>query len=202
MQAEFERLERVREHLTALALFDANRALLRLACAALERYEQDKAQRGLLDYDDLILLSCELLQRAEVVPWVLYKLDGGLDHLLIDEAQDTNPEQWEIVRRITEEFFAGEGAAEARGLGPPRSIFAVGDGKQSIYRFQRADPQQFADMQGYFAGRVQDAERRWDPVDLTHSFRSSAAVLRLVDAVFEDEERRRGLDFRPDWLRH
>lgn len=202
MQTECERLERVCERLKAVTLFCSTQALLRLTCAILERYERDKAERGLLDYDDLILLSRNLLQQAEVVPWVLYKLDGGIDHLLIDEAQDTNPEQWEIVRRITEEFFAGEGAAEARGLGPPRSIFAVGDGKQSIYRFQRADPQQFADMQGYFAGRVRDGERRWDPVDLIHSFRSSAAVLRLVDAVFENEEARRGLHFRTDWLKH
>lgn len=202
MQAECERLERVCERLKAVNLFCSTQALLRLACAVLERYERDKAERGLLDYDDLILLSRNLLQRAEVVPWVLFKLDGGIDHLLIDEAQDTNPEQWEVVRRITEEFFAGEGAAEARALGPARSVFAVGDGKQSIYRFQRADPQQFADMQGYFAGRVRDAERKWDPVDLIHSFRSSAAVLRLVDAVFENEEARRGLHFRSPWLKH
>lgn len=202
MQAECERLERVCERLKAVNLFCGTQALLRLACAVLERYERDKAERGLLDYDDLILLSRNLLQRAEVVPWVLFKLDGGIDHLLIDEAQDTNPEQWEVVRRITEEFFAGEGAAEDRALGPARSVFAVGDGKQSIYRFQRADPQQFADMQGYFAGRVRDAERKWDPVDLIHSFRSSAAVLRLVDAVFENEEARRGLHFRSPWLKH
>src|SRR5690625_1850242 len=202
MQAECERLELVRERLKAVNLFCSTRALLRLACAVLERYERDKAVRGLLDYDDLILISRNLLQRAEAMPWVLFKLDGGLDHLLIDEAQDTNPEQSEVVRRITEEFFAGEGAAEARALGPSRSVFAVGDGKQSIYRFQRADPQQFADMQGYFAGRVRDAERRWDPVDLIHSFRSSAAVLRLVDAVFEQEEARRGLHFHSPWLKH
>src|SRR5690625_2030310 len=202
MQAECERLELVRERLKAVNLFCSTRALLRLACAVLERYERDKAERGLLDYDDLILLIRNLLQRAEVMPWVLVKLDGGLDPLLIDEAQDTNPEQSEEVRRITEEFFAGEGAAEARALGPSRSVFAVGDGKQSIYRFQRADPQQFADMQGYFAGRVRDAERRWDPVDLIHSFRSSAAVLRLVDAVFEQEEARRGLHFHSPWLKH
>lgn len=202
MEAERERLQAAVEKIKAATLAGCTRALLRLGTAVLARYERDKAEHGLLDYDDLILVTRDLLRRAEITPWVLFKLDGGLDHLLIDEAQDTNPEQWEVVRLITEEFFAGEGAAEARATALPRSLFAVGDAKQSIYRFQRADPQQFADMQGYFAGRVRDARRRWDPVDLIHSFRSSAAVLRLVDAVFADPAARRGLHFREPWLDH
>lgn len=202
MEAEIDRLENARERIKAATLACSTEALLRLGLAVLARYERDKAEHGLLDYDDLILVTRDLLRRAEITPWVLFKLDGGLDHLLIDEAQDTNPEQWEVVRLITEEFFAGEGAAEARGTALPRSLFAVGDPKQSIYRFQRADPQRFADMQGYFAGRVRDAQRRWDPVDLIHSFRSAAAVLRLVDTVFADPAARRGLHFREPWLDH
>ncbi|WP_366555423.1 double-strand break repair helicase AddA [Aquibaculum sediminis] len=202
LQNEALRLERVRETHRALTLACGTRALLRLGAAVLKDYERGKREHALLDYDDLILCTRDLLRRAQITPWVLYKLDGGLDHLLIDEAQDTNPEQWEVVKLLTEEFFAGEGAAEARLAGPARSLFAVGDAKQSIYRFQRADPEQFTHMQGYFAGRAREAERRWDPVDLIHSFRSNAAVLRLVDQVFQDDEAQRGLHFRQPWLAH
>ncbi len=101
-----------------------------------DAYERRKRLHGLLDYDDLITKSLELLRRPGVAPWVLFKLDGGLDHILIDEAQDTNPEQWDIVAALAAEFFAGEGSAGDR----VRTVFAVGDAKQSIYSFQRADP--------------------------------------------------------------
>ena len=101
-----------------------------------------------------MLATRDLLRRAGVAPWVLFKLDGGLDHILIDEAQDTNPEQWEIVAALAEEFFAGEGArAEVR------TVFAVGDAKQSIFSFQRADPAAFARMRRHFKRRVDDAQR-------------------------------------------
>ena len=104
----------------------------------LAAYERRKRLLGLLDYDDLVLKALDLLRRPGIAPWVLFKLDGGLDHILIDEAQDTNPEQWEIVGALAAEFFAGEGAHDR-----VRTIFAVGDPKQSIYSFQRADPQAF-----------------------------------------------------------
>ncbi len=91
-----------------------------------------------LDYDDLIVATRRLLESAESAAWVLYKLDGGIDHVLVDEAQDTNPDQWEVIRSLTEEFFAGESAVTDRD----RTIFAVGDTKQSIFGFQRADPAQ------------------------------------------------------------
>ena len=122
---------------------------------------------------------------------MLYKLDGGIDHLLLDEVQDTAPEQWRIAHRLTEEFFAGLGARAEDGA-PNRSFFAVGDPKQSIYSFQGADPDEFAPL-ARPDGRPRVGED-WRDVTLDVSFRSTAPVLALVDAVFADAagaERRR-----------
>src|SRR5206468_3363472 len=135
--------------------------------------------RAALDYDDLILATRDLLRRPGVAPWVLYKLDGGIDHILIDEAQDTNPEQWEVIEALTGEFFAGEGGDRIE-----RTVFAVGDVKQSIYSFQRADPRAFVRLRDSFAKRAAAAGKRWAAEDLTHSYRSTRAVLSAVDAVF------------------
>ena len=131
---------------------------------------------------------------------MLFKLDGGIDHILIDEAQDTNPEQWEVVKALAAEFFAGAGA---RRRGADR--FAVGDAKQSIFSFQRADPAEFRRMQQHFAERAKAVDRRFEAVPLTVSFRSAPAVLQAVDAVFQqvaadegevDESYRRHLPIR------
>ncbi len=178
---EAERLEEVRARRTAAELYVAGAALARLAEAMLADYARHKAGRALLDYDDLVLKARDLLRRPGIAPWVLFKLDGGIDHILIDEAQDTNPEQWEIVSLIAAEFFSGEGAREAT-----RTVFAVGDAKQSIFSFQRADPAKFAEMREYFAAAVTAAQAAWRVVPLETSFRSVAAVLRAVDAVFAD----------------
>ena len=133
----------------AAVIANASRALLQLGAVMLKSYDEHKRSRSLLDYEDLVLATRDLLQRSGVAPWVLFKLDGGLDHILIDEAQDTNPEQWEIVAALAQEFFAGEGArAEVR------TVFAVGDPKQSIFGFQRADPASFARMRQHFKRRV------------------------------------------------
>jgi ATP-dependent helicase/nuclease subunit A len=181
--AEGERLQAVRERRSAAELYAASAALARLAAALLDEYARVKVARALLDYDDLVLKARDLLLRPGVAPWVLFKLDGGLDHILIDEAQDTNPEQWEIVRLIAEEFFAGEGAHEGG-----RTVFAVGDAKQSIYSFQRADPAKFVAMREHFAAAVTAANATWRIVPLETSFRSVAAVLRAVDAVFKQPQ--------------
>src|SRR5208283_4319386 len=111
----------------------------------LTRYAAEKQRRGLLDYDDLIDKALALLRNIDAA-WVHYKLDLGIDHLLIDEAQDTSAKQWEIVRRLVAEFTAGAGARDAL-----RTIFAVGDEKQSIYSFQDAAPREFAAIGRDFA---------------------------------------------------
>jgi ATP-dependent helicase/nuclease subunit A len=180
LTAEAERLLSVEARRRALDLAVRSVALVRVATAILAFYEDGKRRHGFVDYDDLILAARDLLWRPGVASWVLFKLDGGLDHVLIDEAQDTNPEQWSIVEKLTEEFFSGVGAAgEAE-----RTAFAVGDVKQSIFSFQRADPQGFLDMRDTFAGRARAAGKGWESVGLDMSFRSTRAVLASVDAVF------------------
>jgi ATP-dependent helicase/nuclease subunit A len=197
LRTEAERLlvadRRIRAHRVARG----TAALVRLAAAVIETYESLKQKRALLDYDDLILKTRDLLSAEGVAPWVLFKLDGGLDHILIDEAQDTNPDQWAVVERLAEEFFVGQGARNA-----PRTIFAVGDRKQSIFSFQRADPREFERMKQHFAQRVAAAQEQWITVDLDISYRSTPAVLAAVDAVFARDEARAGVTAAAEPIRH
>lgn len=196
LDLEAARLERVREALRAARCVRMTRALLHLGVAVLEAYEAAKARCAALDYEDLILRTLGLfdgggvgMTRAQMVPWVMYKLDQGLDHILIDEAQDTNPEQWRIVEALADDFFSGQGARE----GVVRTLFTVGDEKQSIYSFQRAAPDRFAAMRAQFSEKISGAGARMERVALDLSFRSTSAVLRLVDAVFSDPRARDGL---------
>lgn len=184
LQAEAARLECARGQ----ALVDLTLALLRLGLDIADRYTRAKRRRAVLDYDDLIVATRRLLETAESAAWVLFKLDGGIDHVLVDEAQDTNPDQWEVIRRLTEEFFVGEGA-----VGRSRTIFAVGDTKQSIFGFQRADPRKLEEMRLWFDERSRIADRMFVPVGLNVSFRSTPAVLDAVDWVFGEADTARGV---------
>ena len=141
---EQERICALLERQRAVICRDRSAALLTVTHDVLIRYQKEKARRGLLDYDDLIDRTLELLTSVDAA-WVHYKLDFGIDHLLIDEAQDTSSKQWQIVRQLVAEFTAGAGARDV-----PRTIFAVGDEKQSIYSFQNAAPKEFADMRQTF----------------------------------------------------
>ena len=187
---EADRLEAVGSRIRAVRTAADSLSLLHLGYALVSRYGRVKQEQALLDYDDLITCARQLLSRPEIAPWVLYKLDGGLDHVLIDEAQDTNDEQWQVIAALTDEFFSGMGAREAG-----RTVFAVGDAKQSIYSFQRADPQLFADRREYFGSRVTRAGGEWRPLELVHSYRSAPPILSLVDEVFGPPEAREGLVF-------
>jgi len=195
--AEAERLQRLRQARAAVVLRDATCALARLGDALLRAYDEGKKLKGVLDFDDLVLTALGLLRRPGVAPWVLFKLDGGLDHILIDEAQDTNPEQWEIVAALAEEFFAGEGVRDRI-----RTIFAVGDAKQSIYSFQRADPQAFVRMRRHFEAKVNAARQDWRVLPLEISFRSTAPVLRAVDAIFRRPAAKDGVALDGGEIRH
>jgi ATP-dependent helicase/nuclease subunit A len=189
LQTEAERLLQIHDHLKHIRCARLTHDLITIAAAILQRYEDLKHSRSGLDFDDLILKTLALLSNRtralENLPhsarnqWVSYKLDEGLDHILIDEAQDTNPEQWQIIQALCADFFSGDGARDI-----PRTVFAVGDQKQSIYSFQRASPREFQRMQAYFAQKVEDAGQAWDNIPLQTSFRSTASVLRAVDAVF------------------
>jgi len=179
----------------------ATQALLTLGNAFLGNYQGRKEAYERLDYDDLIQQTRTLLETPGIAAWVLFKLDGGLDHILIDEAQDTSPDQWAIVRALTEEFFAGKGRHEDQNE-RPRTLFAVGDYKQSIFSFQGAAPDGFRAMQESFKSQVKNAEQIWDDVDLDVSFRSTEAVLTMVDAVFATSPAREGVATKDKALTH
>ncbi len=138
-----------------------------------------KRHLGVLDFDDMIDRAQALLGRAGIAAWVLWKLDGGLDHILVDEAQDTSPAQWRVIQALAAEFFVGDGART-----PNRTLFVVGDEKQSIYSFQGADPAEFGEKNAYYARVLSDIGQTLEHCDLLYSFRSARPVLGLVDAVF------------------
>lgn len=192
MSAEQARLCALTARRRAVATRDRTAALVTIAATVLDRYGAEKTRRGLLDYDDLIDKTRAMLDRVDAA-WVHYKLDLGIDHVLIDEAQDTSPEQWEVVARLTAEFTAGAGA---RGT-LTRSIFAVGDEKQSIFSFQGAAPRKFSEMRDHFARRFAAARLGWTHVRFQRSFRSTPDVLGAVDAVFRRPEAHAGLSADP-----
>lgn len=191
---EQDRIFALSEAMKAAAIKDGTQHLVTIAANLIEAYGNLKRQRALLDYDDLILKTLDLLERDGGAGWVHYKLDGGIDHILVDEAQDTNPEQWDVIRHLATEFFAGEGnrpnpTADTIRI-PDRSVFAVGDEKQSIYSFQGADPARFMGMKEFFTTLAGEQLRS---VQLKQSFRSTGAVLNVVDAVFARPEAQEGV---------
>src|SRR3569833_1060866 len=182
-EAEARRLDMLIEKRRAVAMRDRSQALLQIATAAAANYRREKEERGLLDYDDLIDKTLAMLNRV-AAGWVHYKLDRGVDHVLIAEAQDTSPRQWEIVAHIISEFTAGAGAREVLS----RTIFAVGDEKQSIFSFQGAAPHEFDARRRQLQKMFTDAGLTFDPVSFTYSFRSGAAILHSVDHVFRQPD--------------
>ncbi|MEK1887091.1 MAG: double-strand break repair helicase AddA [Phyllobacterium sp.] len=182
--------ERVRSGLDRLKqyrLLGLTLSALVLVDELVGRYQQMKRARGLLDFDDLIVRTVNLLARQDAGPWVQYKLDKGIDHILVDEAQDTSPNQWKVVRLLSEEFFAGRTAREVR-----RTLFAVGDEKQSIYSFQGAVPEDFAAHGKATERNALQADLSFAKVNLNFSFRSAPDVLSAVDRVFGRAEAHRG----------
>ncbi|MGB0439223.1 MAG: double-strand break repair helicase AddA, partial [Paracoccaceae bacterium] len=175
------RVEKARPLRLGLMAADRDMRLHRFATAFLPRYERAKQQRGWLDFDDLITRTEALLRDPVVAQWVLFRLDGAIDHILVDEAQDTSPTQWSVIARLAHEFTTGEGA-RADVL---RTIFVVGDKKQSIYSFQGADAAEFDRMQADFADRLAGVGATLQTTSLAFSFRSAAEVLSVVDATFE-----------------
>ena len=187
LQREQDRLLGLRDRRRAALTVERSEALFAVGKAALTAFADAKAFRGQLDFPDQIADALALVTRSSAA-WVLHKLDDRLDHLLIDEAQDTSPEQWEILAALSAEFFAGEGARSEK-----RTVFAVGDEKQSIFSFQGAEPEKFAEMKRHFEKRHREAERRFETVPLNFSFRSAPAILEAVDKTFASNEAWRGV---------
>ncbi len=171
------------ERRRAVVARDRTEALLYIATAAAANYRREKQERGLLDYDDLIDKTLEMLDRVSS-GWVHYKLDRGVDHVLIDEAQDTSPRQWDIVAHIISEFTSGAGARD----GVVRTVFAVGDEKQSIFSFQGAAPREFDLRRRALQRKFEGAGLKFDPVSFTYSFRSGPEILHAVDQVFREQD--------------
>ncbi|WP_076863596.1 double-strand break repair helicase AddA [Bradyrhizobium mercantei] len=182
-EAEIDRLGPLIERRRAVVARDRTEALIHIATAAAAHYRREKLERGLLDYDDLIDKTLSMLDRVSS-GWVHYKLDRGVDHVLIDEAQDTSPRQWDIVAHIISEFTSGAGARD----GLVRTVFAVGDEKQSIFSFQGAAPREFDLRRRELKRRFEEAGLKFDPVSFTYSFRSGPVILHSVDHVFREQE--------------
>jgi len=179
------RVEAARDKRIALQAAERTRTMHAFAAAFLPLYAQRKLSRGALDFDDLITRAKALLTDPLVAQWVLFRLDGGIDHILVDEAQDTSPDQWAVIQLLAQEFTAGRGARDVA-----RTIFVVGDKKQSIYSFQGADVDAFDQMKHLFSARLAEAEPPLHSLSLEHSFRSSPAILRLVDLTFDERAHR------------
>jgi ATP-dependent helicase/nuclease subunit A len=177
-----------RQRLAAASMAEETVHALTLAITYAAYYEDEKASRGALDFSDLIGRVHNLLSEREDAQWVLYKLDGGLEHILLDEAQDTAPEQWDILRALAEEFFSGAGA-RPRG----RTVFAVGDEKQSIFSFQGAAPERLAAEAVAFGDMADGAGMSFSPVELLESWRSTPEILSFVDTVFKEPAALAGL---------
>ena len=183
LEDERERVFALEAQLAGALLVERSEAVLDVVAAIAARYETEKRRHALLDFDDLIDRLGDLLADQALGPWVQYKLDAGIDHILVDESQDTNEQQWRVVKALAEEFFAGAGA-----VARPRSIFAVGDQKQSIYSFQGAQPALFGETGLDMARRAAGADKPFENVRLHTSFRTLRSILEAVDLVCDRQD--------------
>jgi ATP-dependent helicase/nuclease subunit A len=193
---EQERLDPLRALHKAAECFERSLALTTIVAKVFARYEHMKGARGLLDFDDLIKRTLALLARSDA-RWVLCKLDYGIDHILVDEAQDTSEVQWKILEELTSEFFAGAGSRASH-----RTFFAVGDEKQSIFSFQGAAPTMFHEMRMRFETSFRNGGEIFEHVRLKDSFRSVPPVLEIIDQVFGNTEHQKGLVSDDIWMGH
>lgn len=176
------------QQIKSLNLIDANLDILKVGEAICQKYIRLKRETSQMDYDDLIHKTLGLLNNPDSVAWVMYKLDKGIDHILVDEAQDTSPVQWKIIQALTSEFFSGNGANEKH-----RTLFVVGDKKQSIYSFQGAEPDKFTEMQKEFQEKVEHACFKWRNVPMNTSFRSAPGIIHSVNELLQIPEMQQGV---------
>ncbi len=177
------RVEAARARRVVLAAAQKTATLYRFAAAFLPLYSARKTARGWLDFDDLIAFTTRLLSNPGVAAWVLYRLDGGIEHILVDEAQDTSPAQWRVIEALAAEFTSGDSSHQGE-----RTLFVVGDKKQSIYSFQGANVTIFDHKRDQFASRFLGVDKPFNTTSLDYSFRSSPAILHLVDAIFQEND--------------
>lgn len=178
LKFEAERIYALIDEINRAKAYENSAALMVLSTAIVKKYEFYKKQGGYLDFDDLVNFTAMLLSN-EGAAWVLYKLDAEIDHILVDEAQDTSPEQWQIIENLVSVFLGGE---SSRG-NKKRTLFVVGDEKQSIFSFQGADPQKFDEMRQHFTKGFEESGLDFESIPLKTSFRSSATILDFVDKI-------------------
>lgn len=183
----------IREKATLLDLVDRITPALEIGRKFALAWDDAKAREGLVDFDDLIMRAADLLGNADMSAWIRYKLDRQFNHILVDEAQDTNASQWAIIDALSDDFFAGLGQAEDR----LRTIFVVGDYKQAIFRFQGTSPENFDAARANYARRLSDwvnnaaqARQRIDARELRdlglgRSYRTAQSVLSFVDEAID-----------------
>lgn len=167
------------DHLNSYKTASNTALLLKFIDAILEKYQELKTQHSLLDYNDLIIKTEKMLRDHAEADWVKSRMDGFFDHILIDESQDTNHRQWNIIKALTEDFFAGIGAQNKN-----RTIFIIGDDKQSIYSFQGSEPNISHEIFNYYQQKLENSAFKFHKIDLSTSFRSLPNILQIVDAVF------------------
>jgi len=177
LEAEAHRLAALHERRKAIRLATRSAALIDVLNGIALRYEADKRARSQLDFDDLVTRAAALFANPDYGAWVRYKLDAGIDHILVDEGQDTNAQQWAVIEALSAEFFAGE------GVGRPKTLFGVGDPKQSIYSFQGAEPELFIAKGREYGTRARQADVPFRDLTLRTSFRTLPEILDGVDRV-------------------
>ncbi len=182
------RLELMHNDRMRAELVERSEAMLDIIAAISSHYERNKRARSLLDFDDLVEKLGTLLDNENQGIWVRYKLDQRISHILVDEGQDTNPQQWAVITSLIAEFFYGESAADR-----PRTLFVVGDQKQSIFSFQGADPEVFVNLGRQVLFTARSVNFAMSPLKLHYSFRTLPHVLSAVDRVFAQPALRDGV---------
>ena len=178
-----DRVAVARDMQLRILLLERSSILFKFSQYFLSIIESEKDKRGWLDFDDLIYKTVKLLENPAFASYVLYQIDGGIDHILIDESQDNSSDQWDLIRLLSQDFISGESAKSEVN----QTIFAVGDNKQSIYSFQGADPIYFDKMRDYFSKALDTVHKKFQSLNLFHSFRSSKVILDFVDFTFSKE---------------
>ncbi|MBM5782059.1 MAG: hypothetical protein FJ368_01405 [Pelagibacterales bacterium] len=184
-QQQIEIIEDFTDRINSFKICTSTALLLKFVDHILEEYNEIKRQNSILDYNDLVIKANKLLKNPQHLDWVKLKLDGFFDHILIDESQDTNHQQWDIIKALTDDFFSGQGASSKN-----RTIFIVGDEKQSIYSFQGAEANISQEIFTYFNEKLKNSSTKLHKINLSNSFRSLSSILEVVDLTFSEEKQK------------
>lgn len=182
LNQEAERIIKYKENYNKAVNAEISYAFSHIAFDIFAKYQDYKQKSNFLDYDDQVIKAVYLLTKRDIMPWIMFKLDSTIEHILVDEAQDTTPLQWEIIKAFAKEFFSGESAHEEKKP-TPRTIFVVGDIKQSIYHFQGANPNYLNHVKQYLKSLVTESKNSWLELPLTTSYRSAPGIINFVNKV-------------------